>query len=734
MSVPSNHHASSPLCSGNKSKKSKSDILRTAVGMYLKQKNFVGSEKFRKSDLVLLQNRKNFVLQKMLDSDLHGGNSFVFSNVLCLTNNYNMVDQQFSRFSQFIESQPVEIRNELKRFYAPLLAHLYIELIKGRETKAAIDFLRKYAHLVGPIETYEAPFATKINGCSLPSNDGNLDSGWQHLNIRYTREAFAEEDPELDFFMKLIQKISSCQKLDTLELDPDVAQFRSSKHEIHTCESVVNILRRFLEKRGHVLILNLLNTWIHIHIMDHEIRQHTEEQIFMPSEEPLEDEDDVELPLTAKLKTHSSSEKSSNKRSAEELPESTIKAEVDSIDCGATPNLRDTVHNVKQCLKTIKDSREQIFKNSLEFPRIIRIADKSQGLTCAALDTQECHLVAGFNTSLIQLWQMNQHSTRGKSMYERFSSSHCKWEMNNFVEENEDEMEEDIKCQHATKDLQKEYFREKYYEKKYVDNSYNSYGGLSLRGHGAGITDIQFSSHYPLLYSSSKDACMRCWRAENMNCGGIYRGHRYPIWCMDESPVGMYVATGSKDLTARLWSLEKEFPLITYVGHTQDVECLAFHPNGNYIATGSTDSSVRLWCVTSGKLMRVFSDCKQPVSNICFSPDGKMLAAGGEESKIRIFDLAAGSQLNELKDHTAMVTSIAWSSNGRHLASGCRDGSLRIWDVKKLTPMSESSSYNSSSSSSSSTTLNRVLALPTGCQRLVKVFFTNNDTITCLGS
>lgn len=65
---------------------------------------------------------------------------------------------------------------------------------------------------------------------------------------------------------------------------------------------------------------------------------------------------------------------------------------------------------------------------------------------------------------------------------------------------------------------------------------------------------------------------MRCWRAENFNCSGIYRGHRYAIWCVDESPVGMYMATGSKDLTARLWSLENEFPLITYVGHTQDVE------------------------------------------------------------------------------------------------------------------------------------------------------------------
>lgn len=100
----------------------------------------------------------------------------------------------------------------------------------------------------------------------------------------------------------------------------------------------------------------------------------------------------------------------------------------------------------------------------------------------------------------------------------------------------------------------------------------NSYGGVSLRGHGAGITDVKFSKHYNLLYSCSKDSCLRAWRSENFNCSSIYRGHRYPVWCMDESPVGMYVATGSKDLTARLWSLEKEFPLITYVGHTQDVE------------------------------------------------------------------------------------------------------------------------------------------------------------------
>ncbi|XP_013100977.2 TAF5-like RNA polymerase II p300/CBP-associated factor-associated factor 65 kDa subunit 5L [Stomoxys calcitrans] len=726
-SVQSNHHASSPLCSGNKSKKSKTDILRAAVGrVYLKQKNFVGSEKYRKSDFSLLQNKKNFALQKMIDSDLHGGNSFVYSNVLCLTNNYNMVDQQFAKFSQFIESQPEDMRMELKRFYAPLLCHLYVELIKGRETKAAVDFLRKYSHLVAAVDTYEAPFPTKINGCSVPSTDMNMESGWQHLNIRFAREAFAEDDVELDFFMKLIQKLSACQKLETLEQDAEVAQYRSSKYEIHTSEAVVNALKAFLEKRGHVLILNLIYTWIHVHIIDNEVKQLAEDTLFMPTEE-TQDENDDEMTLV-KPKSHtSSSERNTNKRPAEEPAvgdSQQIKTEIDANET------KDVLHNVKDCMKTLKESREQMFKNPLEFPRIVKIADKNQGLTSACMDPLECHLVAGFNNSVIQLWELNQHSTRGKNLYERLTTSHCRWNLNNFCEENEDEMDESIKEMHKSKNLQEEYLKEKYYEKKYEDNSYNFYGGVTLRGHGAGVTDVRFSQHYPIIYSTSKDKTMRCWKAANLQCAGIYRGHHYPIWCMDESLVGMYVATGSKDLTARLWSLEREFPLITYAGHTQDVECLAFHPNGNYIATGSSDSSVRLWCVTSGKLMRVFSDCKQPVCSITFSPDGKMLAAGGEETKIRIFDLAAGSQLNELKDHTATVTNIVWSSNGRHLASGCRDGSLRVWDVKKLSAMSESSS----SSSSSSTTLNRIIALPTSCQRLVKVTFTNNDCISCLGT
>lgn len=49
------------------------------------------------------------------------------------------------------------------------------------------------------------------------------------------------------------------------------------------------------------------------------------------------------------------------------------------------------------------------------------------------------------------------------------------------------------------------------------------FGGLALRGHSKGVTDILFSAYNPLMFSVSKDNTMRAWRASNFSCGAIYR-------------------------------------------------------------------------------------------------------------------------------------------------------------------------------------------------------------------
>ncbi|EDV54032.1 TAF5-like RNA polymerase II p300/CBP-associated factor-associated factor 65 kDa subunit 5L [Drosophila erecta] len=746
MSLPSassHAHAASPVYSNStstsnsnnnkssasgKKTSSKNDLLRCAVGLVLKQKNYVSNERFRRSELLLLQNKQQFAVNKMLDTDLHGGNSFTFSNVQVITNNQHTVDQQFSRFSQFVEAQAEPLRLEMKRFYGPMLCHLYLDLLKAREPRGAVELLRKYAHLVAPVDVYDAPPPTKINGCSTTANESTF-------NIRFAKEAQDTGDTELDYFMRLVQILSGYTRLEAAESDDTVAHFRSSKYELHTTAVVVDRICAYLQRRGHVLIMNLLYTWLHVHIVENEQRAFSEDHLLGLTDE-LEGEDAeddvVSKPAVARgdiKPSKSVIEKSNRKRPAEEPSiklETDIKQEID-LDESAEPSKLQL--NIDACMDTLKSATEQILISQVELPRFLRISERSRGLNSAHLDPSECHLLAGFDNSAVQLWQLNQSNCRGKSLYRRYPQMQCPWELNNCVnqeaETEEDSSDEDAKC--SEEERRK---RNRANMCKYADNSYNEYGGLQLRGHTRGVTGVRFSAHYPLMYSVSKDATMRCWHAHNLHCAAIYRSHNYPIWCLDESPVGQYVVTGSKDLSARLWSLEKEHALIIYAGHTQDVECVAFHPNGNYIATGSADHSVRLWCATSGKLMRVFADCRQAVTQLAFSPDGKMLAAAGEETKVRIFDLAAGAQLAELKDHSASISSLSWSTHNSHLATACNDGTLRLWDIKKLSPMSD----NSSAGSSSSATTNRVLTLNSSCQRLVDVFYGTSKTLYCIGT
>lgn len=90
------------------------------------------------------------------------------------------------------------------------------------------------------------------------------------------------------------------------------------------------------------------------------------------------------------------------------------------------------------------------------------------------------------------------------------------------------------------------------------------------------MSDVKFFKTHPLIMSVSKDTTIRSWSASNYCCNRIYRGHSQPIWCINESPVGDFFATGSKDFTARLWCLERDFPILTFTGHSEDIEVSVF--------------------------------------------------------------------------------------------------------------------------------------------------------------
>ena len=65
---------------------------------------------------------------------------------------------------------------------------------------------------------------------------------------------------------------------------------------------------------------------------------------------------------------------------------------------------------------------------------------------------------------------------------------------------------------------------------------------------------------------------MRLWSLETGSNIALYKGHNYPIWDVDVSPVGYYFVSGSYDRTAKLWSTDIVTPLRTFVGHDSDVD------------------------------------------------------------------------------------------------------------------------------------------------------------------
>lgn len=543
----------------------------------------------------------------------------------------------FFRFVNFVTTREEKSKSELCNLFGPIICHLFIECIKGRDMNSALEFLKKNSNL--------------ISLCSNVKQYKFNESGEK-------KKSFSHRE----YFQKLIYQLSLCLSYDDVEKNESIQNFRSSKYEIEMSLTTLETIKIYMENEGHVLIMNILNTWIHIIVPD----------IFdgLNSTNLLSDEEEIEF--------------------------------IEENQQHNTQNVYENKKNDNFYMDCLKLSVKKLLK--VELPRrLFSITDADSILTSGHIDQNECHLAAGFNNSLIKIWQLNENQNFGRNLYTKVHHKLCPWEINNIFESDEEEFDSD----------------EKSTSTNYLPYVPDSLDGIILRGHSAGVTDVKYSRHYSFLMSTSKDGTMRVWRSNNLSCAAIFKGHSYPVWCVDESPIASFVCTGSRDYTARIWCLEKNEPLITYIGHTQDVDAICFHSNGNYIATGSADQTIRLWCVTSGQMLRVFTDPKSPVTSLCFSPNGKYLAAGGEESKLRIFDLEGGAQLTELKDHIGGITSIAWSLQSNKLAACCGDGTLKVWDISSL---------------GSTNICNKITHHYTEYSRLVNISFNTNDSISCIAS
>lgn len=128
------------------------------------------------------------------------------------------------------------------------------------------------------------------------------------------------------------------------------------------------------------------------------------------------------------------------------------------------------------------------------------------------------------------------------------------------------------------------------------------------------------------------------------------KGHRAAITDVEFSPDGLWVATASEDSTISLWDVTTGEELKILLGHTAPVNSLAFSPDGSLLVSGSDDRSLRVWDITTGDALVILQGHNAQVEDVAFSPDGAFMASGGVDRYVIIWGIGQAIALPPVEE------------------------------------------------------------------------------------
>lgn len=406
-------------------------------------------------------------MNETIKNEISRANSFLYSNIFCLNNNPAQVDKEFNKLQMFIQAQKSLVRKELMGLLPPLLCHLYIEMLKGRDWKPAIEFLKKYASVLGSVEPTAPNQFTKVNG-TMEETAANV------IPISYAEE---QENQDLVAFRQLVTTLSSITCIQDVENDIQTANFRSCKYQIRLTDRTMRALRRYLSKDAHVLILQILQIWIDIDTVDDKSSEAEEEEVPVVDETILDHSssslngfstnlNDIHETDINKFTNLLASPKPAKReeppipREEEKIPSG---MEVDSTSATNSMLLDETKAFAITRLQNLNAITDKV--NAHQMPmQVFAVQNASDMLCTGNLDTTNCHFACGLEDSSVMLWSTDHSIQTGRKPFGKSRMRACEWHVTSLNDDSdaEDLSEEDlIRGQKRTRRRLKEQFMEK---------------------------------------------------------------------------------------------------------------------------------------------------------------------------------------------------------------------------------------------------------------------------------
>ncbi|XP_075545493.1 TAF5-like RNA polymerase II p300/CBP-associated factor-associated factor 65 kDa subunit 5L isoform X2 [Dermacentor variabilis] len=198
-------------------KKNRSEMVAAAVGRYLKGRQYMDCDSFKKADVKLQQSVADFALNGTVASETGAKNVLSYSPV---NKDAQAVEQQFSKLKNFIADACEPFKSELTFILFPVFVHLYLELITNGQKSSAQKFHSRH------------------------------------------RTTFLSSDQ----YRMITDMLPSITSASDVPSHPHVKEFRENKYSVKLSDDSLEYVLNFLRDSDNLILLQVFNLHIDIDV------------------------------------------------------------------------------------------------------------------------------------------------------------------------------------------------------------------------------------------------------------------------------------------------------------------------------------------------------------------------------------------------------------------------------------------------------------------------------------